>query len=299
MMDRTALSQQLWPGIRAFWGLNYNSLPTQWTDLFDVRSSDKAYEEMVGEFGFGLANMKDPGKSVDYDDAGETWKSRFQHEAYALGFILTREAVKDNQYFELIPKYTTALQRSMRVTREILAAAVYDRSSNIAYTGGDGQPLGSAVHPLRSGGVLSNLGTSADLNETSLEAAHIAINDWTDERGLRISAKPLKLVIGNGNQFVAERLLGSDKQPGTANNDVNAMRRMGLLPKGYAVNNDLQLRRQWYLQTDVPDGMIAFDREALDIQQGDGLDNQVMKVLAYERYSHGWNDPRGLWVQSD
>src|SRR6185436_11768963 len=137
---------------------------------------------------FGLANMKDPGKAVDYDDAGETWKSRFQHEAYALGFILTREAVKDNQYFELIPKYTTALQRSMRITREILAASVYDRATNVNYVGGDGQPLGSDVHPLRSGGVLDNLGTTADLNETSLEAAHIAINDWTDERGLRISA---------------------------------------------------------------------------------------------------------------
>jgi hypothetical protein len=299
MMDRTALSAQLWPGIRAFWGLNYNTFPTQWTDLFDVRTSDKAYEEMVGEFGFGLANMKDPGKAVDYDDAGETWKSRFQHEAYALGFILTREAVKDNQYFELIPKYTTALQRSMRITREILAASVYDRANNVNYTGGDGQPLGSAAHPLRTGGVLSNLGTNADLNETSLEAAHIAINDWTDERGLRISAKALKLIIGNGNQFVAERLTGTDKRPGTADNDVNAMRRMGMLPQGYSVNNYLQLRRQWYLQTDVPDGMIAFNREALDIQQGDGLDNQVMKVLAYERYSHGWNDPRGLWVQSD
>jgi len=299
MMDRTALSAQLWPGIRTFWGLNYNNFPTQWTDLFDVRPSDKAYEEMVGEFGFGLANMKDPGKSVDYDDAGETWKSRFQHEAYALGFILTREAVKDNQYFELIPKYTTALQRSMRITREILAAAIYDRANNVNYVGGDGQPLGSASHPLRSGGVLSNLGTPADLNETSLEAAFIAINDWTDERGLRISAKALKLIIANGNQFVAERLTGTEKRPGTADNDVNALRRMGMLPQGYSVNNYLQLRRQWYLQTDVPDGMIAFNREALDIQQGDGLDNQVMKVLAYERYSHGWNDPRGLWVQAD
>jgi len=298
-MDRTALSAQLWPGIRTFWGLNYNNFPTQWTDLFDVRTSDKAYEEMVGEFGFGLANMKDPGKSVDYDDAGETWKSRFQHEAYALGFILTREAVKDNQYFELIPKYTTALQRSMRITREILAAAIYDRANNVNYVGGDGQPLGSASHPLRSGGVLSNLGTPADLNETSLEAAFIAINDWTDERGLRISAKALKLIIANGNQFVAERLTGTEKRPGTADNDVNALRRMGMLPQGYSVNNYLQLRRQWYLQTDVPDGMIAFNREALDIQQGDGLDNQVMKVLAYERYSHGWNDPRGLWVQAD
>ena len=299
MMDRTALSAQLWPGIRTFWGLNYNNFPTQWTDLFDVRTSDKAYEEMVGEFGFGLANMKDPGKSVDYDDAGETWKSRFQHEAYALGFILTREAVKDNQYFELIPKYTTALQRSMRITREILAAAIYDRANNVNYVGGDGQPLGSASHPLRSGGVLSNLGTPADLNETSLEAAFIAINDWTDERGLRISAKALKLIIANGNQFIAERLTGTEKRPGTADNDVNALRRMGMLPQGYSVNNYLQLRRQWYLQTDVPDGMIAFNREALDIQQGDGLDNQVMKVLAYERYSHGWNDPRGLWVQAD
>ena len=299
MIDRGNIAQQLWPGILKFWGMAYNDYPDQWPDLFDVRTSSKAFEEMVGQFGFGLANMKDPGKPVDYDDAGETWKSRFNHEAYALGFILTREAVKDNQYFDMIPKYTTALKRSMKMTREILAAAIYDRAKNGSYLGGDLKPLGAAYLPLRSGVVLPVLGTSADLNETSLEAALIAINDWVDERGLRISARVQKLVIGNGNQFVAERLLGTDKRPGTADNDVNALRRMGMIPKGYAVNNYFQLRRQWYLQTDVMDGMIAFNREPLDIQQGDGLDNQVMKVIAYERYSHGWNDPRGLWVQAD
>lgn len=301
MINRENLASQLWPGILVHWGLAYNDYPEQWRDLYDVRSSNKAYEEMQGEYGFGLANLKDPGKPIDYDDAGETWKSRFNHEAYALGFILTREAVKDNLYFDLIPKYTKALKRSMKITHEILGASVYDRATNATYVGGDLKTLGAPDHPLRSGGTLSNLGTNADLNETSLEAAFISIADWVDERGLRIAARAQKLIIGNGNQFVAERLLGSDKRPGTSDNDPNAMRRMGMLPKGYAVNNYFAqaLRRQWYLQTDIADGLIAFEREPLDIQQGDGMDNQVMKVIAYERYSHGWNDYRGLWVQAD
>lgn len=296
MIDRSNIASKLWPGVLAHWGMAYQDYQAQWVDLFETMSSSKAYEEMQGEYGFGLASMKDPGAPVRYDEAGETWMSRFTHEAYALGFIVTREAVKDNLYADLIPKYTTALKRSMHMTREILSAGIYDRATNGSYVGGDGQPLASPSHPLRSGGTLSNLGTAADLNETSLEAAYIDIADWTDERGLRINARAKRMVIANGNQFTAYRLLNSERRPGSADNDPNASRSMSMLPGGFSVNNYLVSRGSWYLRTDVPYGMIAFNREALDVQQGDGLDNQVMKVLAYERYSQGWNDPRGIFV---
>jgi hypothetical protein len=297
-IDRGHIAANLWPGILVFWGLAYKDYPEQWRDLYDVKNSQKAYERLQGEFGFGLAAMKDPGKSVLFDEAGNTWSSYFKHEAYALGFIVTREAIKDNLYAELIPKYTNALKRSMRHTREILAAAVYDRSTNAAYKGGDGKSLAAHDHPLRNGGTLDNLGYGVDLNETSLEAATITIADWTDERGLKIMAMPMKLVVANGNQFAAQRMwTATDVRQGTSDRDLNAWRTMGILPRGYSVNNYLTARRQWYLQTDQPEGMIAFNREPLDVQQGDGMDNQVLKVMGYERYSHGWNDPRGLFIQ--
>lgn len=296
-IDRAHLAANLWPGIMFHFGMAYREYGQQWTELYDRRSSTKAYEIMQAEHGFGLAAMKDPGAAVLFDTAGNVWQARIEHQAYGLGYIITREAVEDDQYFDLVPKYTRALKRSMLVTREIRGAAVYDRATNGSYLGGDGKSLGANDHPLKNGDTWSNLGVAADLNETSLEAAHIDIGDWTDERGLPIAVRPIKLVIPNGLQFVAERLLGTDKRPGTADNDINAMKKMGALPGGYAVNNYLTNRRQWYLKTDVPDGMLAFDRTPLDVQNGDGMDNQVMKTIAYERYSHGWADPRGLWVQ--
>lgn len=296
-INRAQIAKNLWPGIAFHFGDEYKARPTQYTALFDTQKSNKAMEEMVQQYNFGLAPVKNPGASVAFDEAGNAWTVRVQHEAYALGFIVTREAVKDDQYFDLVPKYSRALKRSMRITKETRAAAYYSLAFSATQPGGDGVALCANNHPLRSGGTLSNLGTFGDLSEQSLEAALIAIQQWTDERGLQIAVTPRSLHIPPALQFVAERILASNQRVGTADNDTNAMRNMRMLPGGYEVNHYFTDPDAWFIRTDCPDSMIHWEREALDIEQGDGMDNQVMKALAYERYSFVHADWRGVFGQ--
>lgn len=298
-INRAALAEHLWPGIINWFGMEYRDYPEQYKDTFDTSPSTKAYEEYVMESAFGLAPEKAAGAPTIFDTAADAWKGRVEMVAYALGFIITREAVADDQYFDLVPKYTRALKRSMVITKEVRGANFIDNVFGTSTTG-DGKSVCASDHPLKSGGTWSNIGASnADLNESSLEAAIIEIADWTDERGLRISVQPRKLIVPNGLQFTSERILASTLRVGTGDNDPNAMRNMGMIPDGYAINNYLSDPRAWFLKTDIPtgDGMTYWDRESLDIEQGDGLDNQVMKVLAYERYNYACGDPRGFWGQ--
>ena len=296
VINRAAVAEHLWPGIISFFGMEYEDYQPQWNGIYDVRRSTKAYEEYVMESGFGLASMKDAGAPVMYDDAADVWKGRVEMVAFALGFVITREAVADDQYFDLVPRYTRALKRSMVHTKEVRAAAFLDAAFTTSRTG-DGQPILSAAHPLKNGDSLSNVaGANADLNETSLEAAIIQIADFVDERGLRISVQPRKLIIPNGLQFTAERLMRTTQgRVGTGDNDVAAMTGMGMIPEGYAVNNYLNDPEAWYLRNNVSEGMTYWDREALDIEQGDGMDTQVMKVIAYERYAFSCMDPRSMF----
>lgn len=296
-IDRGALREQLWPGIHQFFGMEYKDYEMQYGYIFETRQSKKAYEEYVQQAAFGLAPLKEPGTPVMFDEASEVWKGRVEMHSYGLGFTITREAVEDNQYFDLIPKYSRALKRSMVITKEVRAAAFTDGVFTTSMTG-DGKPVVAPDHPLKGGGTLSNIGNSnADLNETSLEAAVIQIADWTDERGLRISVSGKCLIIPNGLQFTAERILTANGRPGTDDNDGNAMRQMGMLPEGYKVNNYLGDPRAWFICTDVPEGMTHWDRRPLDIEEGDGLDRQIMKVISTERYAFSALDPRGLWGQ--
>jgi len=296
VINRAALAEQLWPGIIEFFGMEYADYENQWPYLFDTRQSTKAYEEYVMESAFGLAPVKEAGAATVFDEAAEAWKGRVEMVAYALGFVITREAVNDNQYFDLVPRYTRALKRSMIKTKEVRAAGFVDQGFSNSRTG-DGEPIFSADHPLKNGESFSNIaGANADLNETSLESAMIQIADFVDERGLRISVKPQRLVVPNGLQFTAERLMRTTQgRVGTADNDVAAMHTMGMLPEGYRVNNYLTDPRAWFLINDVSEGMTHWDREPLDVEQGDGLDNQVMKVLAYERYAFSCMDPRSVF----
>lgn len=297
-INRAALAEHLWPGILVWFGNEYEDYPTQYTDLFDTRTSTRAYEEWVGQYNFGLAAQKGEGTPVAFDSAGDTWKGTVSHQAYALGFVITREAVADDQYQDLVPRYTRALKRSMRQTKEVRAAAYFDAMFS-AEQSGDGVSVINSAHPLKNGGSYSNRAIApADLNETSLEAAIIQIADYVDDRGLRISVKPRKLIVPNGGQFTAERLFKTvGGRVGTADHDVAAFHTMGMIPEGYALNNYLTTPGNWFLKTDVAsgEGCVHFAREPLDIDQADGTETQVMKVLAYERYSFATIDPRGIY----
>lgn len=295
-INRAALKEHLWPGIVEFFGAEYSDYEEQFTYIFDTRQSTKAYEEYVMESMFGLAPMKGEGSPIMFDEAADAWKGRVQMEAYALGYVITREAVNDDQYFDLIPRYTRALKRSMKITKETRAAAFVDGVFDTQRTG-DGEFICSTAHPLKTGDTFSNMATApADLNETSLEAAIIQIADYTDERGLRISVQPECLIVPNGLQFTAERLMKTTGgRVGTNDNDVAAIHTMGMVPQGYKLNNYLGDPQAWFLKTNVSEGMTHWDREPLDLEEGDGSETQTMKVMAYERYAFSCMDPRSFW----
>jgi hypothetical protein len=295
-INRAALREQLWPGIYEIFGSTYQDLPEQYSYIFTKRSSSKAYEEYAMESLFGLAPPKGEGAPTIFDEAGDSWKGRVEMVAYALGFIVTREAVNDNQYFDLVPRYTRALKRSMRITKEVRAAAFVDGVFTVQTTG-DGSFVCADDHPLKTGGTFANTSSAhADLNETSLEAALLQIGDFVDERGLRISTQARALVVPNGLKFVAERLMKTTgARVGTADNDVAAIHTLNLVPEGYKVNNYLTDQSAWYLTTDVTEGMTYWDREALDLEEGDGSETQTMRVMAYERYAFSCMDPRAFW----
>jgi Mu-like prophage major head subunit gpT len=295
-INRAALAEHLWPGIIEFFGMEYSDYEDQYGYVFTTRGSTKAYEEYVMESGFGLAPVKEAGAPVSFDEAADTWKGRVEMVAYALGFVITREAVEDDQYFDLVPRYTRALKRSMKQTKEVRAAAFVDGVFTTSQTG-DGVSVVNTAHPLKNGNTFSNrAAANADLNETSLEAAIIQIADYVDERGLRISVQPKSMVVPNGLQFTAERLMKTTVgRVGTGDNDVAALHTMGMIPEGYKINNYLSDPRAWFLTTNVAEGMTHWARTPLDIEQGDGSETQTLKALAYERYAFSCMDPRSFW----
>jgi len=294
-INRAALKEHLWPGIIEFFGAEYSDYEDQYGYVFTSRGSQKAYEEYVMESMFGLAPEKAAGAPIMFDQAADTWKGRVEMIAYALGFVITREAVNDDQYFDLVPRYTRALKRSMKITKEVRAAAFVDQVFTTQTTG-DGVSICNAAHPLKNGDTFSNVsGANADLNETSLEAAIIQIADYVDERGLRISVQPKRMIVPNGLQFTADRLMNTTGgRVGTGDND-KASAAIGMVPEGYKVNNYLSDPRAWFLKTDVSEGMTHWDRESLDLEEGDGSETQTMKVMAYERYAFSCMDPRSFW----
>lgn len=298
-INRAALKEHLWPGIIEFFGAEYADYEDQFGYMFDTRKSTKAYEEYVMESMFGLAPQKAAGAPTAFDDSADAWKGRVTMEAYALGYVITREAVNDDQYFDLIPRYTRALKRSMKITKEVRAAAFIDGVFDTQTTG-DGAFIVATNHPLKNGGSFSNKSSAnADLNETSLEAAIIQIADFVDERGLRISVQPQRMLVPNGLQFTAERLMKTTGgRVGTDDNDIAAIHTMGMVPEGYYLNNYLGDPNEWFLKTNVSEGMTHWERETLSLEEGDGSETQTMKVMAYERYAFSCMDPRSIWGSS-
>jgi hypothetical protein len=297
-ISRAQLLKELLPGLNALFGLEYATYGQQHKEIYDTESSERSFEEETKLSGFSAAPVKNEGSAIAYDNAQEAFTARYNHETIALGFSLTEEAIEDNLYDSLSARYTKALARAMAYTKQVKAAAVLNNgfTNSAAYYGGDGVPLFSASHPLVNGGVNSNIpSTPADLNETSLEAAVIQIAAWTDERGLLIAAKPKKLVVPPALQFVSTRLLETELQTNTADNNINAIKNNGSISEGYTVNNFLTDTNAWFLTTDVPNGMKHFVRTPLSNSMDGDFDTGNVRYKSRERYSFGWSDPLGMW----
>lgn len=290
-------SRALEPGVRKWVGDGYNEKPLQHLEIFEKKSSNKAIETEAVTAGTGLAVAKSEGSSIEYDDQAQAYAKRYQHVVYGLGYTITREAIEDNLYAELAKTQSRALGKSLRETKEIIAANILNRAFNSSYTGGDGKELCATDHPLNKGGTFQNeLTTAADLSEASIEQACIDIrNQYKNEAGLRIHAMPKKLIVPSALCFEAERILKSTLQNDTANNALNAVRSKGVLPGGYTVNDYLTDTDAFFILTDVSNGLTMFQRRGLELKNDTDFDTENVKYKATERYSFGWTDPRGIF----
>ena len=294
-ISRSQLVKELEPGLNALFGLEYKNYADEHAEIFDVENSDRAFEEEVMLSGFANASVKPEGQGVNYDTAQESFTARYTHETLALAFSITEEAIEDNLYDRLASRYTKALARSMANAKQVKAANVLNNAFDSSFTGGDGVELCSAVHPIVAGTFKNELSTAADLNETSLEQALIDIAAMTDERGLKIAAKGTKMIIPSALQFTAERLMKSQGRTGTADNDINAVGSMGMIPQGYVVNHYLTDTDAFFIKTDVPNGLKMFVRAPIKTAMEGDFETGNVRYKARERYSFGFSDPRGIF----
>ena len=294
-ISRAQLVKELEPGLNALFGLEYKNYDNEHAEIFDIESSERAFEEEVMLSGFGNAQVKAEGQGVSFDDAQETFTARYTNETIALAFAITEEAIEDNLYDRLASRYTKALARSMANTKQVKAAAVLNNGFNANFAGGDGVALFATDHPTIAGTFSNELAVASDLNETSLEQALIDIAAMTDERGLKIAARGMKLVIPSALQFTADRLMKSEGRTGTADNDINAVRNMGMIPEGYTVNHFLTSNKKWFIKTDVPNGLKHFVRSPIKTSMEGDFDTGNVRYKARERYVFGFSDPRGIF----
>ena len=295
VITSSSFAKLLWPGLNSIYGKEYADYPVEWDKLFEKNSSDRAYEEDLGLSSFGLASVKSEGAPIAYDSERQGFTSRYNHVVYALGFMITREIYEDDQYGKVGAQKAKALARSMRQTKEIVGANVYNRAFSGSYVGGDGVALISASHPNVAGGVFSNqIGTAADLSEAALEQAVIDIAGFRDDRGLLIAAKPEKLVIPYQLQFEAKRILGSDGRVGTDLNDPNVLKDMGIF-SNVITNHYLTDADAWFILTSVKDGLKYFERRGDQFEMDNDFDTENAKFKATARYSFGWSDPRAIY----
>ena len=294
-ISRAQLVKELEPGLNALFGLEYRQYADETTQIFDTESSDRAFEEEVMLSGFGNAAVKPEGQGVQFDDAQETFTARYTNETIALAFAITEEAIEDNLYDRLASRYTKALARSMANTKQVKAAAVLNNGFNANFAGGDGVALFATNHPTIAGTFSNELAVASDLNETSLEQALIDIAAMTDERGLKIASRGMKLIIPSALQFTADRLMKSEGRTGTADNDINAVKNMGMIPEGYTVNHFLTSNKKWFIKTDVPNGLKHFVRSPIKTSMEGDFDTGNVRYKARERYVFGFSDPRGIF----
>ena len=296
-ISRAQLVKELEPGLNALFGLEYKRYDSEHEEIYAKESSDRAFEEEVMLSGFANAQTKPEGQGVSFDEAQETFTARYTHETVALAFAITEEAMEDNLYDRISSRYTKALARSMANAKQVKAAAPLNNGlPSGSFNTGDGVTLINTSHPTIAGTFSNTLATAADLNETSLEQAMIDIAAFTDERGLKIAAKGMKMIIPSALQFTADRLMKSPGRVGTADNDINALKNMGMIPQGYRVNHYLTDTDAFYIITDVPNGMKYFDRAPLKTAMEGDFDTGNVRYKARERYSFGCSDPRGIYA---
>lgn len=295
IINSGSFAKALWPGVNAWYGKAYNDYPTEFLQLFEKNSSNKAWEEDVGIASFGLAIQKPEGASISYDTERQGFTQRYQHVVFALGFIITKEAYDDDQYEVVGKRKASGLARSIRQTKEIVGANVYNRAFNALYTFSDGTQLINAANNNVTGGTWSNtLATAADLSEAALEQAAIDIAGFTDDRGLIIAAKPNSLIISRQQIYEAKRILGTEGRVGTDVNDLNALKTMGVIPTT-VVNHYLTDPDAWFIRTNVPEGMKYFERDADSFDMDNDFDTDNAKYKARSRYSFGCSDKRGIY----
>ena len=296
-ISRAQLAKELEPGRNALFGMEYARYENEHAEIFETEASDRAFEEEVLIVGFGNARDKSEGQGVAYDQASEGFTARYTHETVALAFALTEESVEDNLYDRLGARYTKALARSMAHTKQVKAANVLNNAFSSSFTGGDGKSLVATDHPLAGGGTFSNRPSAfADLNETSLENALISISTFVDDRNMILALQGTKLIVPPQLQFVADRLLETPGRVETADNDINAIRNMGLLPQGYAVNHFLTDTDAFFVLTDVPDGFKHFERSPIATSMEGDFNTGNVRYKARERYSFGFSNPRAVFA---
>ena len=295
VINSGSFAKALWPGVNAWYGKAYDQYPVEYTALFDKFSSSKQFEEDVGISSFGLAQIKSEGAPIGYDSERQSFITRYNHVVYALGFVITREIMEDDQYDVVGQRKAEGLAFSMRQTKEIVGANVYNRAFSGSYLGGDGVSLISASHPNFAGGTWSNqIGTASDLSEAALEQAAIDIAGFTNDRGLLIAVRPQALVIPRQLIFEANRILTADGRVGTDNNDPNSIKNLGIIPKT-VVNHFLTDTDAWFIRTNVQNGMKYFERRADAFDMDNDFDTENAKFKATGRYTFGWTDPRALY----
>jgi len=297
-ISRAQLVKELEPGLNALFGLEYKRYDQEHKEIYAEESSDRAFEEEVMLSGFANADVKPEGQGISYDEAQETFTARYTMETIALAFAITEEAMEDNLYDRLSSRYTKALARSMANAKQVKAVVPLNNGlpGVATFNTGDGVSLINASHPTIAGTFSNTLSTAADLNETSLEQSLIDIAAFTDERGLKIAARGMKMVLHSNQQFTAERLMKSPGRVGTADNDINAIKNMGMVPQGFVVNHYLSDTDAFYIITDVPNGMKYFNRAPLKTSMEGDFDTGNVRYKARERYVFGCSDPRGIYA---
>jgi len=291
-ISRAQLAKELEPGLNALFGLEYDRYEKEHAQIFETESSDRAFEEETMLSGFGTAPVKAEGSAISFDDAQETYTARYTHETIALAFSITEEAIEDNLYDRLAARYTRALARSMSQSKQVKAASILNNAFSTSYPVGDGAALCSSSHPSIRGNQRNQLSTASDLNETSLEQMLIDVAGLTDERGLKIAVRGMKLVIPKELQFIAERVIASNLRPGSSDNDVNAVNSMGMVPEGAVVNHFLTDTDAWFIKTDAPNGFKLFQRTPIRTAMEGDFDTGNSRFKARERYSFGVSDWR-------